>query len=106
MEAIKCAFCAPPPAIGFTITAKGLAFCEAPEPVHPESKLDKACDLLLTLLADGPVASTNLEDEADGAGISWKTMKRAKNQLGIVAKRERPEGEEKAHWYWALPSKV
>jgi hypothetical protein len=106
MEAIKCAFCAPPPAIGFTITGKGLTFCDAPELARGESQLDRACDLLLALLADGPVASTELEDEAEGAGISWKTAKRAKVQLGIVAKREKKEGESTARWYWALPSKV
>jgi len=105
VESIKSSFCAPPPPLGFTVTDAGLVFCDPPEPVREESQLDKAADLLLVLLDDGPKLSVDLQDEADGAGISWRTMKRAKTQLGIVAKREKdPDGH--VRWYWALPANM
>lgn len=98
VESIKSTFCAPPPALGFTITGDGLTFGDAPEPPHEETPLDKAVDLLQALLRDGPLPSVELHEEADGAGISWDMMRRAKTALGIVARRN---GREK-RWYWAL----
>ena len=100
MECIKSTFCAPAQPMGFVITGAGLEFCDAPEPAREESQLDRACELLLALLRDGPVASIKLQEEADGAGVSWDTMKRAKRRLGVVARRD---GKEK-RWYWALPA--
>ena len=77
----------------------GLMFGDAPEPPRQETQIDRAADLLQALLEDGPMASTDLEREAQGAGISWSTMNRAKDKLGIVARRK------DGRWYWALPAK-
>lgn len=89
-----------PEAIGLTITESGVQFGNAPEPPRQESQLGKACDLLKALLASGPLKQGQLEGEAKGAGISWDTMKRAKDKLGIVAKRD---GRENC-WKWGLMS--
>lgn len=91
-----------PDPIGLTIGAAGIAFGNAPERPRQESQLDKACDLLLSLLAHQPVKADELKAEADGAGISWDTMKRAKDKLGIVARRD---GRERV-WRWALPATI
>jgi hypothetical protein len=105
LEVIKSTFCAPPKPIGFTITGQGLQFCEAPELAKPESQLDKACDLLSSLLEKGPVAQTVLEQERAGAGIGESTWERAKTALGIVAHREGVKGQRGAgRWLWALPA--
>jgi hypothetical protein len=103
LESIKSTFCAPPDPIGFTITDKGLVFGEAPEPIKPVTQQDRASDLLLTLLKDGPVPSTELFEEAEGAGISKKTLRIAQKNLGIVANRIGGRG---GHWVWALPAHV
>jgi putative DNA primase/helicase len=91
-----------PDPIGFTIGDNArLTFGNAPEAPRQESQLDKAIDLLKALLNSGPVASADLQDEADGAGLSWDTMKKAKVKMGIVAARD---GRERK-WYWSLPAR-
>jgi len=102
LEIVKATFTAPPEPLGFTIGDNGLTFGDAPEPERTETQLDKAVDMLRALLVTGPVSSTVLQDEADGAGISWDTMKRAKDRLHIVAKRD---GKERK-WSWGLPAHV
>ena len=82
---------------GFEITEEGLTWIDAPEEIKEETQFDKAKDLLKTLLNGGPVLSTEIFDEAKGAGLSEATVKRAKTAMKIVAKRE------SNRWFWALP---
>jgi len=44
--------------------------------------------------------ASEIEREARGAGISIETVKRAKDRLGIVSKRDGRTGA----WSWALPA--
>lgn len=101
MQTIKTTFCAPPPALGFTVGDRGLEFGAPPEEAKVETQLDRATELLRVMLGKGPVASGELRDEADEAGISWETMKRAKDALKIVVSKRREKG---GKWYWALPA--
>jgi len=101
LESIKSTFCKPPEALGFTITDAGLVFGEAPQPIRPMTLQDQAAELLLTMLASGPVPSSELYEEAEAAGISKRTLKIAKKTLGIVAKRHGGAG---GHWTWGLPA--
>ncbi len=87
------------PDLGFTIDDAGLHFCVAPQPAKKETQTDKAKELLLTLLDCGPVAVTEIEQEMKGAGISWRTAVRAKDELNIIARRIQNR------WVWALPHK-
>ncbi len=102
MQIIKMNLGTPPPALGFTITDDGLEFGDAPEEGKPETKVDRAADLLSALLRRGPMLTDDLKREMDGAGISWETVKRAKDRLGVVARKERMA---KGRWTWALPAK-
>ncbi len=47
--------------------------------------IDDAKNFLNNLLAHGPVSSKQIRAEAEGAGYSWTTIKRAKKALGIEA---------------------
>lgn len=87
-----------PPPIGMSIDGSGAFFGISPEPPREESQTSKAADLMLALLASGPMAAEDLEREAKGAGISWATVKRAKEQLHIVSRRHG------SRWYWGLPA--
>ncbi len=87
-----------PDALGLRITDTGLTFDAPPQAPKAETQVDRAIDLLKALLATGPVLSAELEQEARGAGISWDTLKRAKDKLGIVARKDGKGG-----WSWALP---
>jgi putative DNA primase/helicase len=88
-----------PDPIGFYITDEGIKFVDAPNIPKAETQLDKACDILLALLSKGPVLSSKIEEDLKGAGISFATVKRAKERLQIIARRD---GE---RWYWGLPYK-
>lgn len=58
----------------------------------------EARDFLTAELADGPIATTDLKGRADDAGIAWRTVERAKTQLGI---RARKNG---TGWRWEIPT--
>lgn len=94
---VKNNLCKFPAPIGFEFGNDGLHFGEAPEPPRQETQVDKACDLLKALLDKGPLHTTEIQEEANGAGISWVTMKRGKARLGIVAVRR------ENCWLWGLP---
>jgi putative DNA primase/helicase len=54
---------------------------------------------LQAMLSNGPVAVTEIKKAAGAESIAIKTLTRAKQELGIVAKRDGPDGE----WQWYLP---
>jgi len=58
----------------------------------------EAQDFLLTELASGRVATTDLRSRAEDAGLNWRTVERAKQQLKI---RARKQG---STWGWELPN--
>jgi hypothetical protein len=79
-----------------TITAnEALAADATPE----RGSFAEAKEFLEELLADGPVPSTEVKADADAAGLSWSTIKRAKAKLKIEAKKSGL----KAGWLWSLP---
>ena len=52
------------------------------------NKLDEACEFLNEELSSCPVSVTSIKEHADKLGISDKTLKRAKNKLGIGSKKQ------------------
>jgi hypothetical protein len=70
------------------------------EPADSEqrSALSKAKAFLSKELADGPVAAERAEKDAREAGVSERTLKRAKRALGVGSKKE---GD--GSWSWVLP---
>jgi len=61
--------------------------------------IDDARDFLLTVLDDGPVASSQVKTEAKSAAISDITLRRAKAALGVLSRKEGMAGG----WVWSLP---
>ena len=63
-------------------------------------------EFLRDLLADGPQPVTEIQLEAEDAGIAWRTLNRAKKTIGVAAERhaecERGFGAA-GRWYWRLP---
>ena len=55
---------------------------------------------LQTALDDGPLPSNELKAQAKSAGISYATLRRAKDALGISAKKDGA-----GSWTWALPTR-
>ena len=64
---------------------------------------DTAAAFLRHLLAEGPIASKQVEADAKANGIAQRTLWRAKADLGIVAERGKTQDGKAAAWYWMLP---
>ncbi|MBN3789309.1 AAA family ATPase [Burkholderia sp. Ac-20353] len=64
------------------------------------SERDEAADFLRDLLSGGPMPVKLIKSDAAGAGYSWRTIERAKRELGIEARK----GGMKEGWFWALPN--
>jgi putative DNA primase/helicase len=60
---------------------------------------DEAKKFLEDLLRSGPVLKTEIEDAAEGNGISMRTVERAKAELGVIAGKKAFAGK----WSWELP---
>jgi hypothetical protein len=81
-----------------TLTARDIL----KESVDPEQKsaLSEAKEFLTQELAEGPVAAEEVQEDARGAGVSERTLKRAKREMGVGSRKR---GEV---WYWAPAHKV
>jgi len=85
----------------------------SPEPVEVDTDEALAADSeygaerrdakewLREALADGPLLSKDLERMAKESGHNWRTVKRAKAELGVIAQRE-GFGRD-GTWHWKLP---
>lgn len=81
------------------------ALLSAPTDHEERSTLANAQELLREVLADGPETVAELRKQANEAGISWRTVERAKAALGVQAMREGESGKRGGGtWVWALPT--
>jgi hypothetical protein len=62
-------------------------------------KHNAAKQWLAGVLAAGPVPVATLRADAEGAGYSWSTIRRAQDALGVTAEKAQFEGG----WVWRLP---
>ncbi|WP_233831779.1 AAA family ATPase [Paraburkholderia sp. ZP32-5] len=66
------------------------------------SERDEAADFLRDLLAGGPVPVKAIKADAGGAGYAWRTIERAKRDIGAEAQK----GGMKEGWVWQLSAEV
>ena len=85
------------------ITADALLAPQSSE--ETKSAIAESRDYLKEALRFGPVASTDLIKECKEIGISEKTLRRAKEDLGVVAYRsgDPNAGRGAGQWLWKLP---
>lgn len=62
---------------------------------------EDAQGFLLAELADGPVKADEIKRRARKAGVGWRTVEKAKKDLGVESKRV-VDGDGAA-WWWMLP---
>jgi hypothetical protein len=62
-------------------------------------------EFLGDVLADGPVPASQVKEEAEDAGISERTLKRAKKMVGVFTYRENESGGKRGtgRWMWKQP---
>ncbi|MFG0245756.1 MAG: AAA family ATPase [Phycisphaerales bacterium JB052] len=61
----------------------------------------EAADFLRDLLAFGPVPAKKVQAAARGTGLAWRTVRRAKDDLGVVSEKSGTGG-----WSWRLSQGV
>ncbi|MDP7469307.1 MAG: AAA family ATPase, partial [Dehalococcoidia bacterium] len=73
-----------------------------------KSARDKAADFLRDELADGPVEAKQVWRDSREAGLLEATLKRAKTQVGVIARRQNEAGGKRGggRWTWELPDSV
>lgn len=113
----KANLCAPPPSLAFTIrgtpNGSARAIWEPRTNEHTANALlqsvvdgqgskrvgQEAEEWLAAALKDGPRGTDDLRDEAtNGHGFSWKTVERAKEKLGVAARKK--AGVKHGGWTW------
>ncbi len=80
-------------------SAHQLMAIEAPD--EEEQARGEVMAFLQDLLGRGPVATREVKAAAAANGYRWRTMERAKTDLGLSAKKGVG-----GLWYWALPSET
>ena len=93
--------------IAFTIGEQGLQWCGTSEftadelsqmqPTKRQHQRKNAMEWLKDYLKEGPQPSEGLMEAAKAVGLSERTLKRAKEHLGILSSKEGGK------WYWRLP---
>ena len=68
------------------------------------SAIEAAEEFLRQTLEGGPVPQKELKADAEGAGLSWATVRRAKDRLGVIVTRETEGGfgSGAGRWLWRL----
>jgi hypothetical protein len=80
------------------------ALLSAPADHEERSTLSEAQDFLREVLAAGPVPAAEVQAEAKDAGISTRTLDRARRAIGVESKREGEPGKRGGGtWRWSLP---
>jgi hypothetical protein len=72
----------------------------------PSPSRNDAATWLSDMLAGAEVEVKVLQSEARAAGLSWRTVERAKAEIGVIALRNSDGKSGKGRWYWQLPSKA
>jgi hypothetical protein len=87
LDVIKLNLCKKPRPVGYTLTDHGPSWGEAPEPAQPRRAADDASDFLREALASGQRLSKEVLDEAETLGISDRSIKKARELLGVETKK-------------------
>ncbi len=104
VETKPCGSCHAPTEKSVRRPLDAAALLSAPTDHEERSTLVEAQDFLGVVLAVGRVSAREVQEEARTAGISERTLKRAKQALGVDVEREGEAGKRGGGtWYWSLP---
>jgi hypothetical protein len=89
-------------AMPVTITANEALAADAAD-ASAQTAREEAAEWLKTVLVDGPISAADVRSQAEAAGLSWATVRRAKERLGIIPQRLSEGADGAGRWVWALP---
>lgn len=72
---------------------------ETAEAQSERSECEEAMDWLRERLSAGPVPQREIKKDALAEGLAWRTVRRAKQAIGVRAEKDSFKGG----WYWHLP---
>ena len=86
-----------------------MRFSAATREANEKPERAEAEEFLQNILASGPRLATEIRAQATSACLSWRTVNRAKQDLGIIASARSEPAEEKGkpprvQWWWFLPA--
>jgi RecA-family ATPase len=84
-----------------SITANEALAADLASGTERQASREEAEDFLKTLLGNRSKPTKDVKSEAEAAGLSWATIRRAKDRLGIKAKREGYGTD--GQWVWVSP---
>jgi len=73
-----------------------------PEDDEERGAKTDAMDVLRTILADGPKSAADVKREAAQAGVAERTLRRAKDTLGVTVRKDGYQGQ----WLWDLTTEI
>jgi hypothetical protein len=82
-----------------TVTAEEVLAPHSGSSTGPAPRRTEAEDFLRLVLAVGPLPTRRIKSEAKEAGLSWPSIRRAKESLGILASKTALDGG----WVWTMP---
>jgi hypothetical protein len=65
--------------------------------------MTQAIGFLRAALSGGPLPATVVRAQAKAANVSWAAARRAKQRIGVEARRESEGGAGAGRWLWLLP---
>jgi len=80
------------------VTIKAHEVMAPPDDPEETSALKEATEFLSDLLKDGPVSVKKIKNLSHQSGHSWMSIRRAKEELGVIPKKEFFSGD----WSWRL----
>jgi hypothetical protein len=81
------------------------ALLAVPDSTEDRSALEEAKEVLREILADGPERAEVARLMARRAGVSDRTLARARRSLGVVPRHVGRPGGSDQYWEWSLPPK-
>lgn len=87
LDVIKLNICKKPGPVGYILTDDGPVWGEAPEPSQPHRAADDATAFLRNALSGGQRSSGELLVEAKALGISERSIKKARELLGVKTEK-------------------
>lgn len=76
--------------------------CREVEEEGERTAIEEAVEFLRVELTDGPLPASEVFRRAKEAGLSDRTLKRAKKHAGVTSKRHGKPGESGGGWLWEL----